>query len=136
MKYTLATLMFLASFSLFAQDEERAVKIEQDGIVVTYEFNLLKGKRAEEGPKELCIFIKNNNDYDVEVKFSLAFFKDGFVDEESGVLEICAKSGKEVKGKKLGLCWLITEENDEKIKEGTFAWELNELAIEKVEECD
>ena len=95
----------------------------------------LKGKRAEEGPKELCIFLKNNNEYDVKITFSLAFFADGLVEEESATLKLCAANGKVLKGKKLGLCWLITEENDQKMKEDAFDWDINDLTVEKTKSC-
>ena len=130
-------LLVLFAFTIFQSNaqEERTVKKEQDGIVITYEFNELKGKRAEEGPQELCIFLQNNNEYDVKISFSLAFFADGLVEEESAVLKLCAQGGKVLKGKKLGLCWLITEENDQKIKEDAFDWDLNDLSIEKIASC-
>jgi len=134
MKTTLLVLFAFTIFQLKAQ-EERSVKKEQDGLIITYEFSDLKGKRAEEGPKELCIFLKNNNDYDVKITFSLAFFEDGLVNEESAVLKLCAPAGKQLKGKKLGLCWLITEENDQKIKEDAFDWDLNDLTVEKTGSC-
>ena len=131
---TTAIIVSLISLNVFGQ-EERPVKKEQDNVVITYEFSELKGKRAEEGPQDLCLFLKNNNDYDVEISFSLAFFSEGLVDEESAVLKLCAPAGKELKGKKLGLCWLITEENDQKIKANTFDWDVNDLTIEKTNSC-
>jgi hypothetical protein len=122
------------SLSLKGQ-ETAQVKKEQDGLQITYQFSELKGKRAEEGPQELCIVILNKNEYDVKVTFSLAFFKDGLVDEESAVIKLCIPSGKEMKGKKNGLCWLIDEDNDKKIKEDAFDWDLNDLTVEKTNSC-
>ena len=127
---TAIALLLLSSTFIFSQ-EERPIKTEQDNVVISYEFNSLTGKRAEEGPQELCLFLKNNNEYSVEISFSLAFFAEGLVEEESAILTLCAAPGKEIKGKKLGLCWLITEENDQKIQEETFDWDLNDLTVEK-----
>ncbi len=134
MKYLLILSLSIFSLQLLAQ--ERSVKIEKDGVKITYEFSELKGKRAEEGPKELCIFLLNTKEEAVVAKFTLAFMEDGFAVEESAPMEVCIKPGKEAKGKKLGLCWLITEGNNEKLEAGSFDWELNELTIEKSDGCD
>ena len=127
-----AAIMF---FTVLNAQEEPKVKTEQNGVVITYQFSDLTGKRAEEGPQELCLFVKNNNSFNTEVKFSVVFFEDGAVDEESATLKLCVPAGKEVKGKKLGLCFLIDEENDEQIKEGAFDWDINELSVEESKTC-
>ena len=137
MKYlssTIALLLFY-SFNLFAQDEW-PVKKEQDGVTITYQFSDLKGKRAEEGPKELCVVVRNNNDYPVKVSFTIAFFADGLGDEESAPIKLCIPPGKELKGKKNGLCWLITEENNTKINEDAFDWDVNDLEVKKTTGCN
>ena len=130
MKNTLFALIIF-SFGIANAQTELPVKKEQDGIVVTYAFKALKGKRAEEGPQELCIVLKNNNAHEVKVSFTLAFFKDGTMDEESAEVKLDIPAGKMVKGKKLGLCWLIDKENDQKIKENAFDWELNDFTVVK-----
>lgn len=127
---TIILSAFFIQFSASAQEAPK-VKTEKDGIVITYQFSELTGKRAEEGPQELCLFVKNNNDHAMKVQFSVVFFEDGAVDEESGDITLCIEPGKEVKGKKLGLCLLIDEDNDKNMAQGSFDWDLEELHIEE-----
>ena len=111
------------------------IKKEEGGVTFTYMISELTGKRAEEGPKELCVVVRNTNTYSVKVSFSVAFFTDGAADEESEAVNLCIQPGKEMKGKKNGLCWLIDEANNKKIEDGSFEWDLNDVTVQK-KVCD
>ena len=122
--------VILVAYSVFAQ-KDMTLKTEKDGVTISYNFSELKGKKAEEGPMQLSLYITNTNDSDKEVSFGLAFYDTGLADTESDQVKVLVKAGKTAKGKKLGLAWLIEAEHKEKIDAGTFDWDLEDLEVKE-----
>ena len=129
-----ALVLIIWSTSLFSQEALKE-KLSQEGVVVTYEWKPSDKKDAN-SKLQLCLVIENTNTYAVKMEFVLEFYLKGEVYEESLVQKFCIKPGKQIKGKKYGLCWISEEVSKEEINGPDFKWEMGELELKKVEACN
>jgi len=136
MKTSVATLLLLVlgSSSLFSQEALKE-KLNQEGVVITYEWKPSDKKDAD-SKLQLCLVINNTNEHAVNMEFIVEFYLKGEVYEESLAQKFCLKPGKQIKGKKYGLCWISEEVSNEEINGTDFKWEIGELKMKKTEACN
>ena len=136
MKKSITALLTIVLVSSFAFSQETLKdKLNKDGVKVTYEWKP-SDKKDPKSKKQLCVVINNTNEHYVKMAFAVEFYFKGEVHEESQTQKICLKPGKVIKGRKYGLCWISEELSNDEIAGDDFKWELGELKLEQVEDCD
>jgi hypothetical protein len=136
MKTSIAAFLALLvwSGSIFSQEALKE-KLNKDGVKVSYEWKP-SDKKVADSPLQLCIVIDNTNEHFVKMEFTVEFYLKGEIYEESLAQKFCIKPGKQLKGKKYGLCWVSEEVSNEEINGSDFKWELGELKLEKIDSCE
>jgi len=127
--------LFLTFFAnLQAQKGYKNEYKTQDGVTVLYKLSHEKFF-DKSSPLHLRLKIINNNDYPVEVSFSV-FMEIGITDiKKSELVVICLAPGKSAMGKLHGLHF-DTEVNDIKLFENNeIEWYIEPLTITKTELC-
>lgn len=135
MKTSIAMFLVLILSSTFVFSQEALQeKLNQDGVKVTYEWKP-SDKKIADSQLQLCLVIDNTNEHSVKMEFIVEFYLKGEIYEESLAQKFCIKPGKQIKGKKYGLCWISEEVSNEEINGSDFKWEIGELKLEKIESC-
>ena len=130
---TVLLVIILSSTSLFSQETLKE-KLNKEGVIVTYEWKP-SDKKDPDSKLQLCVVINNTNEHYVKMAFTVEFYLNDEIEEESLNQKFCLKPGKQVKGKKYGLCWISEELSNEEINSADFKWELGGLKLEKKNAC-
>lgn len=129
-------LLIVCTFFIFsAQSCNTGYKDYQkvEGVSFGYKWAEAKNDAGEKVPA-LLLQVANENDHAIEYALSVDFYYEGVL-RESGELNECVEANKTRKGKLNGV-YLISENfTSDQINNSDFMLELNDIAIEEVEEC-
>lgn len=132
MRYLFAAFVFLI-FSAQSCNTGYTDYQKVDGVSFGYKWAEAKNDAGESVPA-LLLQVVNKNDTAINYSMSVDFYYEGVL-RESGELDNCVPAGKTRKGKLNGV-YLISENfTSEQIKSSDFALELNDIEVEKLEEC-
>ncbi|MDR2010505.1 MAG: hypothetical protein LBQ22_08480 [Bacteroidales bacterium] len=128
----LLIILILLSFNgVFAQIGYKYQLSSQDGIDVKYK--IVQSKK--ESPVQLCLRLKNNNEYDVNLKLNLEYSTGFTTKYQSGELEVCIPKKYVKKGKSSGLAFELNSSDKELFSSGKADLELIKFEIEQIETC-
>lgn len=132
MRYLFAAFAFLI-FSAQSCNTGYTDYQKVDGVSFGYKWAEAKNDAGENVPA-LLLQVQNDNGTAISYGMSVDFYYEGVL-RESGELNNCVPAGKTRKGKLNGV-YLISENfTSEQIKSSDFALELNDIEVEKLEEC-
>lgn len=105
-----------------------------NGLEIAYKYGEAKDEEGKFRPA-LMLKVKNTNDYAAEYTYSLDFYNEGILRETSGTITECVPPRSTRMGKLNGTYYLITQFSLEQVQQKAVKLEINELEINRVEEC-
>lgn len=85
--------------------------------------------------KELRLRIENSDTVEVKIVFTVGFYFQSILKEESEEITLCLKPGKNVKGKFGGLIFEPAGFTNKQLASPEFSWEFTKLDIFRNESC-
>lgn len=105
-----------------------------DGVEIQYRWANSKWLDSS-SPLELRLKIKNNNDYPVEVSYTIEFFMGPMHEESSDVTELCINPKLAKTGRINGMYYQSSSLSNQQLESDEFTWEIEDLEIVEVESC-
>lgn len=127
------TILLFVSVSLIAQDYKE--KLTNEGIRIDYKWRQEK-LLVKNSPDALFLKITNNSDNKKLVGFEINYFRNGIRTFGSDYQEYCLKPGQTIRGKRWNLAFPYVSNENEKISDEQFSWELDSLMIENNSSCE
>jgi hypothetical protein len=84
----------------------------------------------------LILKITNTNDYNVEAKISVGFYKDGILVFSAEEQTICLTSGQTIRGFQADLRFTAEEITVLDTRSDNFSWDFASFEVKKKENCD
>jgi len=128
-------ILFLGNNSAFSQFGYKHVHDTIDGVAISYKWSHSKWWKKS-SPLQLRFKMKNTNDYDVRIKFELAYMMNQIVKFNSGELESEIKGGRAVTGKLNGFYFETGKLSNEEIKSDKFSWDFLKYKVTPLKEDD
>ena len=135
---TLKSILIISSIilingNLIAQKDYQNLT-SNEGIDISYKWKHSKILKKD-SPLILFLKLKNTNDYNATVKFTVDYFWNGIRNASSEGNNICIKANRSVKGKIKKMTFDTAKFSDEDLFSENFTLDISGFELKKVENC-
>lgn len=130
----LLMFVFLFSFQGLSAQNPWLPLMEKDGITIDYRWSNEK-PFDRNSQLELRLRIRNTNDFNALLNFSVDFYLGPLLEESSDDVELCLQPGRTIMGRLNGVYFRTTLTN-EQIRSEKFKFEINDLGVTLTADCD
>ncbi len=127
------SIVIFACGNIFAQKEYQNLE-SKEGIDISYKWKHSKILKKD-SPLKLILKIKNSNDYNTQVNFTIDYFWQAIRNASSEPNTICIKSNRTAKGRMKKLGFDRAEFSDEEVLSDEFTLDVSGLEIKIVDRC-